>query len=274
MVESLSSKISYVKALKYLQFDGTRSEVRQLKELLKMVASVPAGRQILEDIIAKRIHSKISFVSEFANKRGNISPKGRFYRDNKTIGILKIDTNLLDMSEKSRLRSKIMMATVLSHELQHCADVFKNRALDCSAADVNESVLATVLCEMHAYMVDYQVDKELRAKYGMLDKIIIDGKEYTESVKDRSPHDRTEAMKNALAGKNSKIKWYMDETRKREGKRKRHCQCVPAAVFRSGVVNYLKEMKVSMSFEEAMACLMQSVKLLPSARSCPKRRDR
>ena len=135
--------------------------------------------------------------------------------------------------------------------------------MDKNARTPNELMLAEGLCEMSAYMKGDQINKELRSNYGLLKKIIVNGKEYTEDVKPRSATDRKKAMDRALSGNNPHLKKYM--TRK--------CQelviepTASAAVFRQNVQHFLQELNVPMSFEEALICVGQCTKLLPMAKT-------
>jgi len=260
MDNGLEAKRIYRQLRPLLVFQGDKDAVRELTDLVCMITSVPAGQQILRGVIAQGKPVPLSFSS-----RPGLT--GRFHVKDNSIEIPHVATNVLEMSKKARMRSKILMTRILAHEFQHCADNLKTRWLDYHAMDVDTAVLADVLCEMNAYMNEDQVAGELRSQQGVLDKIIVRGIELIECVRPKSPQERKEVMRLALSGKIPRIKGYINKTRKRVSQRPfRKADFTAKAVYRANVEAYLQEMQIDMSYEEAIRLVRESIKLLPAAR--------
>ena len=263
-----------IKSLKCLQYAGTAEEVQEIKKLLQMVASTPTGQKILKDNELIDMPTTLSFVSSFES-----GIRGRFswLRDTNTcaIQLLKVATNLPEMTEEMRLKAQILMAIGLAHELQHRADVFKNNQLSINASNINESVVAVTLCEIHAFTNGDQVGKELRAQHDMLDKIVVHGQEFVESIAPPSIDRKKRAFTCIFLGKNPTFKRYMNSIRRRTAKHKYPpFDFNRTLAFRTGVENYLQEMQIPMSYDEVMQLVTQSVKLLPAAKIQSEKRDR
>ena len=126
MSKHLSNKLFREQLKQIFSLEGNADEMAELQEVLQMIASVPTGQKLLQKIIAKGKSAKISFVPFFEKEEPNWSTKGQFYRNESSITILKIDTDLPDMTRKTRLQSKLMMARTLAHELQHHLDIDRN----------------------------------------------------------------------------------------------------------------------------------------------------
>jgi len=235
---------------------------------------------------------QITFVPVLKN--GNDTMGGRFRREANFIEIMKIDTSIPDMGEKTRLLSRILMASTLAHELQHSINDPKDALLWQLANNTNEAIVANVLCEMSARLTDDQVARELFAKYNLdrdMYRLPGDSKSTYRWVPEAtdpqyikykengippdssplSPEERKKEMKQALSGKSPRFRWYIGRVRQIFKETTSFSQTAPD--FRKGVQDYLTEMGISMSFKEVMSCARQSKKFpIPMRFKRPKTR--
>ena len=252
------------KVLSYFKISGTTQEIQALKELLQMIASVPAGQQILQGIVDRDKTVKLFFAPNVAQGKYAFGMNGQYFLGDNSVKLLKDATNLADIPIKERISLKINQACILAHELQHSADGSINKWLDWHATNINESVLAKVLAEAHAFLNEDQLDRELRAQYGLLGTKMVRGKKELESVTPHSPARRKDAIKRALSGESPMFKGYMNGVRRITSRQKyRARDLTMTALYRTTVEAYLKKMQVAMTFDEAMGYIKDSIKLLP-----------
>ena len=270
---SLAQK-SYEEALKYIQITGSPDEVQTLQEVLQMIVSTSAGRQIVQGLAARGETIPLFFVEDLKEKDAEFDFKlnGTFSSRDNSVKLLKEPTTL---SEKS-IHSRIKMARLLAHELQHSADDEKNKWLSSYAANIDESVLVDVLAEAHAILQEDQLKRELFFQYDLFDKKDTGEKGGPESV-DPLPADRCKkAMERALSGSVPLFKKYMNRIRKIKAQKKYEVRNFRETMaFRNNVEYYLKKMLNSdMSFDEAMLWVKQSIKLLPAVKTKLTDRDK
>ncbi len=274
MYNRLVGKLFYQFVKPLLVYKGNKEDVKALTELVQLVASAPAGRKILEGIMARRKPVTLFFVSELKNNEG-LPISGQYYWVDNSVKLLRKNQDLSKMNREEAIRSKIETTCVLAHELQHSADGSINKWLDLHAANIDESVLVNVLAEAHAVLSEDQLDRELRAQYGLLGKRITQGKEEKETTEPVPTARLKKATERALSGEISMFRGYMNRRRRLVSRRKYPERGLRAtAVFRETVEDYLKEMNVSMSFTEAIMHVKQSIKLLPAAKIQSEKRDR
>lgn len=251
----------YDQALQQFIFKGDKKDILRLQELIGMVASVPTGREILEGIIVRGKPVTLLFVSELKNSAG-LSVNGQYFWADNSVSLLRPNQDESKMSPEEAVRSKIMQVRILAHELQHSADGSINKWLDLHAANIDESVLVNVLAEAHALMNESQFVRELTAQLEMTQ-----GKEVTDSAEPYPPERLKRATERAFSGNSPMFKAYMNRMRRLVSRRKyRERDFQTTVAFRTNVENYLKNMRVDMSFDEAMRYVKQSIKLLPAAK--------
>ena len=253
------------KVLSYFKISGATQEIRELKELLQMIASVPAGQKILQGIVDRGKAVKLFFVPNLNQGKYEFGMSGQYFWGDNSVKLLKDERDLSDVPFGERIPLKINQACILAHELQHSADGSINKWLDWHATNINESVLTKVLAEAHAFLNEDQLDRELRAQYGLLGTKMVRGKKEMESVTPHSPARRKDAIKRALSGESPMFKGYMNGVRRITSRQKYRARDLKmTALYRTTVEAYLQEMHVAMTFDEAMGYIKDSLKLLPA----------
>jgi len=250
----------YNQALQQFIFEGNKEDILQLHELIRMITSVPAGQRVLQDALNRATPLVISFCNGFKNK----NTKGMFMWRDQAVRLVRFYTNLSKKSENMQIATRIEMADIMAHELQHYIDYPHNVWLDKNAHVVNEKILALVLCEMSAFSAGSSVECELRAQRGMPVRWM-----------PKTAEEWKEVMAQGLSGQNRRLKGYINDCRKVLQERGIPVeQKMPSKEFYQGVTDFLKRMNISMSFTEAMSCVGQSQKLLPTVTRSKTRLDR
>ena len=243
---------AYEQALQQFTFEGDEKDIAQLHELIGMIASVPTGQRLFQDVLNRKTPLIVSFCDGFADK----GVLGKFLSREQAVRLVKMNVN--------NIQDKIRMVNVLAHELQHHVDEPRNGYLFQNAHTMNEKILSMVLCEISAFWTGDSVESELRTLRGLPVKWM-----------PKTPDDWKTVMSKALSGDNKWMKGYIDR-RRAVGQKGDNSfeQKVPSKEFCQGVTDYFNKMNIPMNFAEAMLCVSQSQKLSPPVRPCQPSRDR
>ena len=248
------------------RFWGTQDEIKELHELMKMVASTSRGQKLLSDL--KQGHGKIPTIDFEIEEVAKLLSYSGCFRENE-ISLVRIAT-FPEMKPRVKTKVKIQMATVLAHELQHCINRQRDNQLFKNVGNRDELIAAQVMEETSALMTEEQVGFELRAQNNLLENRYVyhhpgaakNVFRVVESPKDpmyiqyggkeirEGPIAHVETLKTALSGELGYINHYIRKACRRIKHFNRNASCV---AFRQNIEAYLSYLQIPMSFDDVMA---------------------
>ena len=229
MSQSSPKYSNYRKILKCIKFNGSSKEVLQLKSLFLLLCATPAGRTIIQKVLNTNNKTiELSFNKKLTNS-------GYFHFESHAIEITHIATDIPEMTKEQKLKSQIMMARILAHELQHVATSSVSEQMLASANNLKDYSFACRLSEANAYMWEQIFYEEIlfkkRPRILYLYHHPNDAPGYLRSAPDENnpdfqkyngaiiytykfrdtPEFRKQFVKNALSGKNSLVDLSVNE---------------------------------------------------------------
>ena len=266
MDKDLTNNEFYNQALLLLKITGTKEETQEIKEFIRMLASVPTGQDVLAKIIKRGITTPIDVVPQMQGSDTDTRYKPIGCLSGKTKTISMCWTNLPPIKRKDILVSKIVKTTMLGHELIHHLNLSKITDLYHCCSNLDEAVLVQDLDEFYAYMIEEQLRRELGVKHHLIKPKVVNGKISAPLTTIPIP-ERKRVLRRVLSGGSRKLNSYKTDKRIKFAKvQPPSPNFIRTCAFREKVESFLKEMQIDMPFFEIMLLEKSSLKLLPDPR--------
>ena len=148
-------------------FSGRLEEIMELRRLVCLLGSVPAGGHILNKLMPYGRKVPLSF------SRSSKGMSSDFDLRTKCIRVVRIDMAVPGITRPQQLESMCLMVQALAHELQHyCMCETINQMLS-SVCNIDELRLALRVFEANACFAENRVRKDLISKYPETDVMYV-----------------------------------------------------------------------------------------------------
>ena len=154
---------------KNFQFRGTQRNQEQLKEIFRLLLSVPSGFAVVRGVVQSRAlaKKKIVWLSHpgvkiFFNKAPDAVAGMTDIHSNK-ISLSQCAADGHNMLESLLDKDKISIAATLGHEMRHVMTRYGYLSLMLYAQTTKEALLAKLLHEEDAYFIGDRIESELYA---------------------------------------------------------------------------------------------------------------
>ena len=238
------------------QFRGTKKQQDKLKQIFRLLLSVPSGHSVVPGVVKSRkmAKEKVWWLS-------HPSVSIRFgVRGWHQAGATNITNNEIllswygedghNMITHGSVTDDIMMASTLGHELRHVMTRYGYMSLMMYAQTKPEILLAKLLHEEDAYYINDRIDGEL---YADNDVLPIPDKLKEKIRKYNGPEGRVRHFKDVLEGN---FRWVRYEQEKAKWRLRRHKENIDpekSKMYQEMLKTWLDGMKIPMTPNEVLA---------------------
>jgi len=167
-MKRILEKLYFARIFLHFKFVGSRQEVADLKSFIRLLATVPTGQIILENVLKDRKRIRLFF-----DKNMDERTSGLFNSRTYNLKLNPRDLHNPDLSEEEQFKRKAFMTEVLSHELQHAATAVSIRKSVLGARSTKDFILASRIIEASAYYMQRRVQRELLEQYPQIGEVYV-----------------------------------------------------------------------------------------------------
>jgi len=202
------------------QFRGTPKNQEKLRQIFRLLLSVPTGYRVIAGIVKSRriAKNKVSWLNhppvsmEFSEKLLDVA--GMTDVENNNVKLSQHDANGQNIVRHPTPENDIMLASTLGHELCHVMTRYGYLSFMMCAQTPKEALLTKILCEEDAWFIGDKISGEL---YAVTDGVIPPVKIRSRIQKYSGLSGRTAHFQDALDGR---FGWAQHERRMAYAKRR------------------------------------------------------
>ena len=238
------------------QFRGTKQQQEKLKQIFRLLLSVPAGHSVVTGVIKSRKMAKEK-VSWLSHPNVSISFDAR---NSVLAGTTDITNNDIflnwyaedghDMLAHGTTEDDIVMASTLGHELRHVMSRYGYMSLMMCAQTKSETLLARLLYEEDAYYTGHRIDSEL---YANDDTLSVPEKVKERAKKYYGPEGRIRHFKDVLSGNFRWARYEQEKVKQKANPHRGKIDLKKSKMYRDLLTTWLASMKITMMPNEVLA---------------------